>query len=81
MRALIPEKFAGQLADAPPDVQRHSPGNLRTCCATSDIPACMPKKYDEARDLWQARLTKDWRFYFRIEGDTYLLETIIPHPK
>ena len=39
------------------------------------------KKYDEARDIWQARVDSGWRFYFRIEGDTYILETIRPHPK
>ena len=39
------------------------------------------KKYDEARDLWQARVTRGWRFYFTIEGDTYRLHDIIAHPK
>lgn len=38
------------------------------------------KKYDEARDIWQARVNRDWRFYFQIEGDTYVLLTIISHP-
>ena len=31
------------------------------------------KKYDESRGLWQARVTDDWRFYFTIEGDAYVL--------
>lgn len=44
-------------------------------------PSLRAKKYDEARDRWQARVTRDWRFYFTIEGDTYHLHTIIPHPK
>jgi hypothetical protein len=30
---------------------------------------------------WQARVTKDWRFYFLIRGDTYILQDIVPHPK
>jgi hypothetical protein len=25
---------------------------------------------------WQARITRDWRFYFRIEGSTYILLTL-----
>ncbi len=45
-----------------------------------DTPGLHAKKYDQAR-LWQARLTASWRFYFHIEGQTYILETIIPHPK
>jgi hypothetical protein len=39
------------------------------------------KKYDQANDRWQARVTLDWRFYFAIEGDTYVILDIIPHPK
>jgi hypothetical protein len=26
-------------------------------------------------------LPRGWRFYFTIEGDTYVLHTITPHPK
>jgi hypothetical protein len=39
------------------------------------------KKYDEARNLWQARINRDWRFYFTIEGDTYRIQNITAHPK
>ncbi len=44
-------------------------------------PSLRAKKYDEARDIWQARVTKGWRFYFRIDDDTYIITRIIPHPK
>ena len=44
-------------------------------------PSLHAKKYDESRDLWQARVNKDWRFYFVITGDTYVIIDIIPHPK
>jgi mRNA interferase RelE/StbE len=39
------------------------------------------KKYDESRDLWQARVTRGWRFYFLIRDDTYIMTDIIAHPK
>jgi hypothetical protein len=39
------------------------------------------KKYDEALDRWQTRVNKDWRFYFNIVDDTYVIRDIIPHPK
>lgn len=39
------------------------------------------KKYDEANDVWQARVTRDWRFYFTIIRDEYHLVDIKPHPK
>ena len=44
-------------------------------------PSLHAKKYDEARDIWQARVSKSWRFYFQIEGDTYTILSLIPHPK
>jgi mRNA-degrading endonuclease RelE of RelBE toxin-antitoxin system len=44
-------------------------------------PSLRAKKYDEANDVWQARVTDDYRFYFRIIGDEYRITTIIPHPK
>ena len=44
-------------------------------------PSLRAKKYDEARDMWQARLDDNYRFYFQIVGDTYNILSVIPHPK
>jgi mRNA-degrading endonuclease RelE of RelBE toxin-antitoxin system len=44
-------------------------------------PLLRAKKYDEANDIWQARVDDGYRFYFQIEGDIYMLLSIIPHPK
>src|SRR6202161_276536 len=39
-------------------------------------PSLHAKKYDEARDLWQARVNYTWRFYFKIVGNVYLMQEI-----
>ena len=44
-------------------------------------PSLRAKRYDEANNIWQARVDEDYRFYFKIDGDTYVLLSIIPHPK
>ena len=44
-------------------------------------PSLRAKKYSEAEDKWQARVTRNWRFYFRIVGDTYIITDVIAHPK
>ena len=44
-------------------------------------PSLRAKKYDESLDLWQARVNKDWRFYFLIRDGVYYIVDIIPHPK
>ena len=81
MRALLVEPFAEQLLQAPPDIQRRFLKQLSYLLRDLGHPSLRAKKYDETRGLWQARANGGWRFYFRIEGDTYILETIRPHPK
>ena len=44
-------------------------------------PSLRAKKYDETQDIWQARISKNYRFYFRITGDVYEIITILKHPK
>jgi mRNA-degrading endonuclease RelE of RelBE toxin-antitoxin system len=44
-------------------------------------PSLRAKKYDDGKGWWQARVTKDWRFYFLIQDDTYILQDITRHPK
>ena len=44
-------------------------------------PSLRAKKFDEAEDIWQARVTGKIRFYFRIEGDVYILLNIKKHAK
>lgn len=44
-------------------------------------PSLHAKKYGTAGDVWQARVTGSWRFYFTVEGDTYQLHEIKSHPK
>ena len=69
------------LEDAPPTVRKAFRKQLRFLAANLHHPSLRAKKYDEARDLWQARVNDDWRFYFKIIGDTYRLEEIKRHPK
>jgi mRNA-degrading endonuclease RelE of RelBE toxin-antitoxin system len=49
-------------------------GNLRH-------PSIQAKKYDESNDVWQGRVNRDYRFYFQIVEDDYVILRIIPHPK
>jgi len=44
-------------------------------------PSLHAKKYDESLGVWQARISKSYRIYFRIVGDVYQIITIIKHPK
>ena len=65
----------------PPDVQSAFEKQLRFLAANLSHPSLHAKKYSEAKDKWQARVNRDSRFYFRIDGDTYEILDVIPHPK
>jgi hypothetical protein len=32
-------------------------------------------------DAWLGRVTRDWRFYFAIENEEYVILSIMAHPK
>ena len=68
-------------ADAPPAVQRAFDKQIRLLMENLQHPSLRAKKYDEANDVWQARVNRDWRFYFTIEGDAYCIIDMTPHPK
>jgi mRNA interferase RelE/StbE len=44
-------------------------------------PSLRAKKLEGHDDLWQARVNRSWRFYFKAEGDEYAIIGIVPHPK
>ena len=66
---------------APLAIQKAFEKQVRLLAKNLNHPSLRAKKYDEAADLWQARVNRDWRFYFLIQDDTYLIVAIIPHPK
>ena len=66
-------------ANAPPAIKQAFLKQVAFLLDDIRHPSLCAKKYDAER--WQARVTRDWRFYFRIEENTYVLLDIIPHPK
>ena len=62
-----------------------TPTNLSLLCRAPvenlHHPSLHAKKYDEGKDRSQARVNRDWRFYFVIEGDIYYIQDITAHPK
>ena len=69
------------LKSAPAHVRKAFFKQLAFLAGSLDHPSLRAKKYDEARDVWQARVNRDWRFYFIIVDDTYVILDVIPHPK
>jgi mRNA-degrading endonuclease RelE of RelBE toxin-antitoxin system len=81
MKVALSDRAIEALKDAPLNVQRAFEKQLRFLADNLQHPSLHAKKYDEAEDIWQARVNKAWRFYFKIEDDTYHVEDVMPHPK
>jgi mRNA interferase RelE/StbE len=81
MNLLRTAAFERKYAKAPQRVQRAFDKQSFLLAQNLHHPSLRAKKYDEAGDLWQGRVNREWRFYFLIQDDTYLIVDIVPHPK
>lgn len=81
MKRVYTERFRKSYARAPVRVRRAFDKQAALLTRNLRHPSLRAKKYDEARDIWQARVDGGWRFYFRIHEDTYLFLDIMAHPK
>ena len=81
MLALKTRGFNRQYVTSPREIQDAFDKQLGYLLQDLRHPSLRAKKYNPTSGIWQARVTRGWRFYFSIEGDTYILLDIIPHPK
>lgn len=81
MKAAFSARFIRQYSALSPERKAKFDKQLDFLLANLRHPSLRAKKYDEARDIWQARVNDAYRFYFQIEGDTYRILSIVPHPK
>jgi mRNA-degrading endonuclease RelE of RelBE toxin-antitoxin system len=70
MKVVLSDRAIESLSEAPPNVQRAFEKQLRFLMGNLLHPFLHAKKYDESKDLWQARVNQNWRFYFTIMLDT-----------
>lgn len=81
MKIDFTDRVLDALEDAPLAVRKAFRKQLIYLAENLHHPSLRAKKYDETRALWQARVTRDWRFYFKIVDDTYRLEDVKKHPR
>ena len=81
MKHAFSERFIRQYRALTPALKAKVDKQIAFLVANLHHPSLRAKKYDEANNVWQARVDDSYRFYFKIEGDTYLILSLIPHPK
>ena len=81
MRLLVSERASQEYNSLPQRIQALIDKQFRFLLRDRLHPSLHAKKYDEARRIWQARVDRNYRFYFTIDGDVYRIWNIIKHPK
>ncbi len=81
MEVRLTERVRWQYPRAPSEVQRAFDRKLEFLAKDLRHPSLHAKKYDEANDVWQARVSQGWHFYFHRQGSFYLVLSLVSHPK
>ena len=81
MRVAYTPQATRSLAKAPAHIRKAFFKQVAFLLGDLHHPSLRAKKYDEARDMWQGHVNDDWRFFFRIVDDVYLVGEIRRHPK
>jgi len=72
-------RFNKDFFDLPLEIQKKVDKQLLFLVSDIRHPSLRAKKYDEAGKVWQARVDDHYRFYFQVEGDTYIILRVKPH--
>lgn len=78
MKIRLTERLRKSYAEAPKTIQKAFDKQAGLLADNLHHPSLHAKKYD---DIWQARVNRDWRFYFVIQGHEYVILGLKSHPK
>lgn len=81
MKAVFTEPFLENFKKMPDIIKRKFEKQLDFLLQDIRYSSLRAKKYDESRNIWQARVDENYRFYFQIKSDTYWMLNIKKHPK
>jgi hypothetical protein len=81
MKLRYSRRFHRSYSAAPAHIQKAFIKQASLLTRSLRHPSLRAKKYDENQGIWQARVSRDWRFYFTIEKGAYHLHEIRAHPK
>lgn len=84
MKVIRTDRFKRDFRDLPEHIKRRAERALRFLLTNPHYPSLRSKKMEgkndiEGRDIWEARVTGNYRFTFAVEDDTYVLYRIGPH--
>lgn len=81
MKVFYEPNFKKNLNKFPNVIQKKADKQITFLASNLLHPSLRAKKFNESEGIWQARVDDNVRFYFKIDGDTYILINIKYHPK
>ncbi len=81
MKILYAPHFERSYKFLPKEIKRKFRKQVNYLLQNLRHPSLRTKKYNERHDIWQARVNRNYRFYFLIRGDIYILLDIKLHPE
>ena len=79
MHVVFAEPFQKQYQKLSSDVKKKFEKQISFLLKDMRHPSLRAKKYDEERDVWQARVNGHYRFYFQIHSGAYWVLGITKH--
>ncbi|MBI2049117.1 MAG: hypothetical protein HYT29_01640 [Parcubacteria group bacterium] len=81
MKVVFTEPLLRCLKKLPQETKKKFEKQIKFLLKDIRHPSLRAKKYDEERDMWQARVDDFYRFYFTIETSAYIILAVTKHPK
>jgi len=79
MKLLTTSSFDADYTSLPKSVQQLARKKLELFVANMRHPSLRVKKMEGPRNIWEGRITRNYRFTFQTEGDVCILRRIGTH--
>lgn len=79
MKLVFTKPFINAYRALPQRIQRLTDKQLELLLTNPKHPSLKIKKMRGPRDIWEGRITGNYRFTFQIRGDTYILRKLGAH--
>ena len=72
-------QFRREFAALPDQMKKRAYAKFELFVGNPHHPSLAIKKMERQGEVWEGRITREYRFTFLIQGDTYTLRRIGPH--
>jgi mRNA interferase RelE/StbE len=79
MQIKTTQEFIKDYKNLPPLIQKRTDEKLRLLLSNPQHPSLGIKKMKGFSEIWEGRITENYRFTFQIQGDTFILRKIGTH--